>query len=290
MYSQSVLITSSLIKAFTTFYVIYIPATSYANHHHSTMMSPTLYHVPRTISSPLVQVLLELDAVDKFVHVEEMAFPELKSPEYLAVNPMGTSPAFRDTELDITMFESGAILDYLLERYDTEHQFHPAPCSAGCTRQEVKSRAKYLQLKQYILATVYPFIASMYIHSLKNEGEIDKEYMAAAKHKCHTVLGPVLTRWLGDGPYFLGERLSAVDFLVAKPLGNAHSMGLLGDFPALGALLERISSRPTYKMAYEMLPTVVCPDRPDSSSNKPSQHPNDRSMVLVPKREVKSEA
>ena len=141
-------------------------------------------------------------------------------------------------------------------------------------------RAKYLQLKQYIIATVYPFVASLYIHSLRDPEDIDVDYMTSAKHKCKTLLGPVLTQWLGEAPYFLGDQLSAVDFLVAKPLGNIRSMGLLGDFPELDALLDRISSRPTHKMAYETLPTK-------KQAGKESSPPNDQSIVLVPKREGK---
>ena len=245
-------------------------------------MPPTLYHVPRTISSPIVQILLELDVVDKAVNVKEMEFSELKSSDYLAINPMGTSPAFRDTDLDITMWESGAVLDYLLERYDAGHRFHPAACGnvSNSNAEHIKMRAKYLQLKQYIIATVYPFVASLYIHSLRNPEDIDVAYMTTAKHKCKTLLGPVLTQWLGEGPYFLGDQLSAVDFLVAKPLGNARSMDLLGDFPELLALLTRISSLPTYKMAYE---TLLSPKR--AGKELPLSHPNDQSIVLVPKRD-----
>jgi glutathione S-transferase len=265
-------------------------------------MPPTLYHVPRTISSPIVQILIELGVVDDPIAVKELSFPELKSSTHLVINPMGTSPAFHDTDLDVTMWESGAILDYLLERYDPKNQFFPAPTTTNmnCDSSSLSSswgsdgqhavavRSKYLHLKQYIVATVYPFIASLFIHSLKPENEIDHDYMNAAKEKCHTVLGPVLTKvriyytrwdsgffdsylsvsfnfssnpawkcaaplhqWLGDGPYFLGDTISAVDFLAAKPLNNAKALGLLDDFPHLDALLDRVSSRPSFKPAYE---------------------------------------
>lgn len=157
-------------------------------------MAPTLYHVPRTISSPIVQILLELDVVDKPVVVKELSFADLKSKEHLAINPMGTSPAFRDDDLHVTMWESGAVLDYLLERYDSQNQFWPASTDESSTPEQIMARCKFLQLKQYIIATVYPFIASMYIHSLKKDADQDKEYMEAAKKKCHTVLGPVMTR------------------------------------------------------------------------------------------------
>jgi len=79
-------------------------------------MAPTLYHVPKTISSAIVQTLVELDLVggsSYVVKVETLAFSDLKTPEYLETNPMGTSPAFRDG--DTILWESGAVLNYLLE-------------------------------------------------------------------------------------------------------------------------------------------------------------------------------
>lgn len=211
--------------------------------------------------------MLEMDIVDNPIVVEEMSFRDLKKERYLKVNPMGTSPAFRDAGAGITMWESGAILDYLLEKFDTHHTFHPAPISDASTPEQIKQRTKYLQLKQYIIATVYPFIASMYIHSLKENK--DEKYMEEAKKKCHTVLGPILSTWLGDGPYFLGEDVSIVDFLVCKPLTNVKALGLLGEFPKLEFLFSLVSSRSTYQMAYEGLETS-------------GTGPTERAMMMVP--------
>ena len=173
-------------------------------------MPVTLYHVPRTISSPIVQVLLELEAVDNPVIVEEMGFSALKREEHMSRNPMATSPAFQDTDLGITMWESGAVLDYVLERYDVRNQFHPAPTHKKSSPEQILARAKFLQLKQFIIATVYPFIAAMYIHTMRDIAYQDPDYLEAAKHKCDTKFMPVLTEWLGAGPYFLGDQISAV--------------------------------------------------------------------------------
>ena len=232
-------------------------------------MVATLYHIPRTISSPIVQILLELDLVDNPIHVEEISFRALKSKEHLALNPMGTSPTFHDTELDITIWESGAVLTYLLERYDTEYQFHPRAMTLLSTAQEIQNRTKYLHIKQFIIATAYPFIAAMYIHSLKPVREQDEGYMNAAKHKCTTIFCPLLTKWLGAGPYFLGDAISAVDFLAVKPLRNLYSMNLLEEYsPSLFEFFERVTNRPTYIEAYS--------DELDMSTIR------DRSIVMVP--------
>lgn len=232
-----------------------------------TMIPPTLYHIPRTISSPLVQVLLELNNSCN-VKIEEITFGTLKSNEYLTkINPMGTSPAFQDIDLDVKMFESGAILDHLLEQYDIHYQLHPPKASHkgnniwGTTKGMIKralknqsathKRAKYLQLKQYIIATAYPLVASMYLHSLKESSEQDIDYLNASKEKWINIIGPYLDQSLGDSDYFLGKNISAIDFLVAKPLSNIHQMDMLSLFPKLQSLFDRIRARPTYQLAYE---------------------------------------
>jgi glutathione S-transferase len=233
-------------------------------------MVATLFHIPRTISSPIVQILLELDLVNNPIVVEEISFRALKSREHLAINPMGTSPAFHDSDLDITIWESGAVLTYLLERYDTDYQFYPEPIHSLSTAEDIQLRAKYLHLKQFIIATVYPFVAAMYLHSLKPVEEQDVDYMAAAKHKCQSIFEPVLTKWLGDGPFFLGDAISAVDFLAIKPLRNIHALGWLQEFPALYELFHRVTNRPTYIEAYDGFETK-------STYGDPS-------MILVPTR------
>lgn len=50
---------------------------------------------------------------------------EQKEPWFLEINPNGRIPAITDTLPNgekIRVFESGAILEYLVERYDTEHK------------------------------------------------------------------------------------------------------------------------------------------------------------------------
>jgi glutathione S-transferase len=207
-------------------------------------MAPTLYHVPKTISSPIYQVILELGLTDDNIQVETLAFADLKTPEHLARNPMGTSPTL--TDKDFAIWESGAILTYILTKFDKEHRFHPNPKT--CSNAEL---AKFLHIQQFIIATVYPFLASLFVHTLQPTSKQDATYVQTAKEKFRTLLGPVLQKFLGDGPYFLGDTMSAIDFLVAKPLSNAHSLGILQhDFPSLFQLLQRVQCKPSFAHAY----------------------------------------
>lgn len=52
---------------------------------------------------------------------------DVKKPEYLAINPNSRMPSIQDPNTDITVWESGAIVEYLIERYDTDHKLSFAP-------------------------------------------------------------------------------------------------------------------------------------------------------------------
>ena len=203
------------------------------------VVQPTLYHVPGTISTPIVQTVIELGIEEK-VEVKTLAFPELKQPAHLAINPMGTSPAFQDG--NVRIWESQAILTHLLELYDTDHRLHPP--------QRAAKRAQYLQLQAFLTATVYPHIASLFLHTLKQAEEQDAAYVSASKSKWTLVIAPTLVAALADQPYLLGDEISAVDFVLAKPLRNADALGLLVAFPTLDALFRRIAARPSFARAY----------------------------------------
>jgi len=208
-------------------------------------MAPILYHVPRTISSPIYQALMELKLDGNQVKVETLTFADLKSKEHLARNPMGTSPTFIDHDEDIEIWESGAVISYLLETYDSGFELHPDP-----SKVSKRDRAIFLHLQQYILATVYPFVASLFTHTLKPQQDQDELYIAKGKDTWRTKLAPTLTKFLGDSPFFVGDKLSVLDLLVAKPLNNANSLGVLSEFPKLQALFEKVRAMPSFAVAY----------------------------------------
>jgi len=53
---------------------------------------------------------------------QPIAFADIKKPEYLAVNPNGRLPAIHDSNTNLTLWESGAIVEYLVETYDKHNK------------------------------------------------------------------------------------------------------------------------------------------------------------------------
>jgi glutathione S-transferase len=51
-----------------------------------------------------------------------ISFPDMKKEQYEKINPNGRVPAIEDPNTDITLWESGAIIEYLVETYDKNNK------------------------------------------------------------------------------------------------------------------------------------------------------------------------
>ncbi|KAL4970986.1 glutathione S-transferase family protein [Aspergillus stella-maris] len=54
--------------------------------------------------------------------VTSFKFEEVKKPPFININPNGRVPAIEDPNTQITLWESGAIIQYLIEQYDKDHK------------------------------------------------------------------------------------------------------------------------------------------------------------------------
>lgn len=53
-----------------------------------------------------------------------LEFPQMKQEPYESLNPNGRVPAIEDPNTGVKLFESGAIIEYLIETYDTSAALH----------------------------------------------------------------------------------------------------------------------------------------------------------------------
>lgn len=86
---------------------------------------------------PKVNIILEeLGLPYETIDIQHYSTNE-QSPEYLAITPNGRVPAIQDPNNDLTLWESGAIIEYLIEHYDTTHKisFPPGTTEAYHTKQ-----------------------------------------------------------------------------------------------------------------------------------------------------------
>lgn len=197
----------------------------------------TLYHAPRSRSFR-VRWLLEELGVEHEVVTMQFGPQGLGSADYRKVHPLGKVPVIHEEGL--VMFESGAIVEYLLERYG-EGRLQPAPGAP--------ERPAYLQWLHYAEATLMPPLGDIAQHSfLRPEERRIPALVPDATARAHEVLGVVEEAL--EGRDHLAGAFSAADVMMGYGLMLAKLFQLLGDAtPGLAAYLERLEARPAWQRA-----------------------------------------
>ena len=198
-----------------------------------------LYHASKTRS---VRVLWLLEELGVPYELAPMAFTQeaLKSPAFLRVNPCGSLPAIEDG--DVVMFESGAIVEYLLERYGNGRLAPPAGSPA---------RARYLQWLHFGEASLLPPLGDIAQHAMfRPEAERIPAMVADGRRRAAAKLD-VLEQALAGSAYLCGAELTAADVMVGYGVAIAALLGVVGDqHPSLRAYLARLETRPAFQKAF----------------------------------------
>ncbi|AWH46109.1 MULTISPECIES: glutathione S-transferase family protein [Stenotrophomonas] len=183
----------------------------------------TLYHAARSRSSGAVALLEALDA-DYRLQVLDLKAGANLAPAYLAINPMGKVPAIIHNGALVT--EQVAIYLYLADLYP-EAGLAP-PIGDG-------QRGPYLRWMAFYGACFEPAMTDKAMH------REPPPRMMSPYNDAETVL-QVIEAQLAQGPYLLGETLSAADILWGNALGWMREFGLVQPAPATAAYIDRMST------------------------------------------------
>ena len=198
-----------------------------------------LYHARYTRSLRVRWLLEELGLE---YELKRVAFSkgEHKTPEFETVHPLGRLPAMTDG--DVHMFESGAMLQYLLEKYG-EGRLHPLPGTPAS--------AEYLQWFHFGESTHQPFLSLIAQHSAILP-EAERVPAVAAKAREGAIqCTKLLDAHFSENDFVGGNTFTAADIMVTYPLVLSHLFGILpaDEFPDVGKYYERISGRPAFQTA-----------------------------------------
>jgi len=195
-----------------------------------------LYYAPRTRSIRVRWLLEELGLPHQLEVVE---FRPPAKNFFGQQTPLKKLPTLEDG--DLVMCESGAILEYLLERYGEGRLAPPVGSPL---------RPRFLQWMHFADSTAFPPLGIVvWLVLYRQEGERNAELIADARGRAAAGFA-FLEDQIGDGPYLLGADFSAADIMNGFTLGAARALGVLDDrFPRLGAYLDRLEARPAYQRA-----------------------------------------
>jgi glutathione S-transferase len=141
---------------------------------------------------------------------------------------------------DVTIAESGAILEYVLERHGGGRLAPPLGSP---------DRGRYLQWLHFAEGTLSVPLSTILWHLLyKGDAAELPTVMADARERAHATLA-VVERALARDEYLAGA-FSAADIMVGFSVGAARLLGVLDERHSnLTAYLARLEARPAFQRA-----------------------------------------
>ncbi|UCG99625.1 MAG: glutathione S-transferase [Burkholderiales bacterium] len=209
-----------------------------------------VHHLNNSRSQRVLWLLEELGVTYEIKKYERDPATMLAPPALMDVHPLGKSPVITDG--DITVAESGAILEYLVERYD-DGRLAPAVGTA--------ERLRWRYWLHFAEGSAMPPLLIKLVCDRVAQAPMPffvKPIARAISTKVQAmVVQPNLKRqWdfmeseLTQNKWFAGTQFSAADIQMSFPIeAAAQRAGLDASWPRLTAFLKRIHARPAYKRA-----------------------------------------
>lgn len=189
-----------------------------------------LYWSPRSRSFTALWLLEETGHPYERV-LTDISTGAQKTPEFLAVNPMGKVPALGDG--DVAIAESAAICAYVAERFPDAKLAPPL----GDPR-----RAKYLQWLFFGPSCIEPALIQIFT-------KLEVPSSTAAWGSATQVFD-VLDRALEKGPWILGDDFSAADLVIGSGLNFAiRQFKMVPPRPAFDRYIDACMARPAFQRA-----------------------------------------
>jgi glutathione S-transferase len=210
----------------------------------------TVHHLNNSRSQRVLWLLEELGVPYEVRHYQRDAKTMLAPPELMAVHPLGKSPVITDGE--VTVAESGAIIEYLVEQYG---QGRLQPESGTPARLRYRYWLHYAEgsaMPPMLLSLIFSKIRSapmpFFIRPIANgiASQVEKAFIHP-QLKLHL---DYMDTELGKHAWFAGDEFSAADIQMSFPIEAADMRGRIdGTRPNLRAFVERIRARPAYQRA-----------------------------------------
>ncbi len=207
----------------------------------------TIYHLDNSRSERIVWLMEELGLPYEqktFLRDQGMAPAEMK-----AIHPRGKAPLIRDGEQAI--MESGAIVEYILQRYGNGRLVPPVASA---------DYVHYLEFMHFAEGSLMSGLLNEFMLRMiggdKAEESPGVQGLAARNHATLTFLDNTLAK----APYFAGSEFTAADIMMefCFIFKQRYMKQDLSAYPHIAAWLERVHARPAYqRMMAVAAPQVV---------------------------------
>ncbi|PIG89454.1 hypothetical protein AARAC_009887 [Aspergillus arachidicola] len=175
------------------------------------------------------KVVLMLEELQLPYKTEFVDFSEVKKEPYVNINPNGRLPAMQDPNTGVQIWESGAIVEYIIDTYDKENQL------------SYETSLEKWQLRQWLFFQ-------------KVQSAIDRY-----RDEVYRVTG-VLDNYLQTRQWLVGDKCTYADLSFIAWQRNAPRLcgeGFYDKFPHAYAWMKRMEARPTVQKVYSMQDKIM---------------------------------
>ncbi len=211
----------------------------------------TVHHLENSRSQRVLWLLEELGVEYEIERYERDPKTMLAPDSLTDVHPLGKSPVVEDG--DTIVAESGAIIEYLVDRYDSG-RLRPAPGTAGLL--------EYRYWLHYAEGSLMPWLLMKLVFGQLNKPPMPLVLRPVAGLIAAGIdaklIGPRLKQHfrfidshLSENDWFAGPAMTAADIQMSFPLEAARQRTDLKRYPNIGAFVSRIHALDTYQRALE---------------------------------------
>lgn len=211
----------------------------------------TVHHLNNSRSQRVLWLLEELGLPYEITRYQRDAQTMLAPATLKKVHALGKSPVITDG--DITVAESGAIIEYLLERHGNGRLL---PALGTPERLRFRYWLHFAEgtampplvmklVFDRIVTTPMPFFAKPIARAIA--AKVNEGFIAPNLARQFDFMEAEL----GRSAWFAGDAFSAADIQMSFPVEAAQGAGLGKSRPKLLDWLQRIHARPAYRQALE---------------------------------------
>ncbi|MCH9004258.1 MAG: glutathione S-transferase [Proteobacteria bacterium] len=212
----------------------------------------TIHHLENSRSQRILWLLEELGLDYDIKKYQRDPATHLAPPEMLSLHPLGKAPVITDG--DDTLAESGAIIEYLVRKYD-HGRLRPVEGTPGGLAYTywlhyAEGTFMSLMILSLIISRIetapMPFFAKPIAKGIA--AKVRNGYLDRNVKRNLDFMESMLNKSL----WFCGDELTAADIQMSFAVEAASvRTSLQDDYPKLAEYLERIKARPAYQRALE---------------------------------------
>ena len=210
----------------------------------------TLHHLNNSRSQRIIWLLeeLKLEFVIEFHKRDSKTY--LAGDSLKAIHALGKSPVISDDQTGMTLAESGAIIEYLVQTYGK----HLMP------EQGSQAYWQYLYWLHFSEGSLMPPMVMNLVLSKMKDSPMPFFVKPIAKTIANQIVkqfsGPNIKRslefiedHLSKNTWFCGDQLTGADVQMSFPLEASAARGMVDQYPNILAYVKRFQALPAYQAA-----------------------------------------